>query len=668
MGEFTLECRKLTEGADNEIAVTVVEKPEEDLLYKFIIGFNGTWNTIKDFSNDSEAVWSAGDNGKYVLMVQAKKEESSKSFDYVTRMDYITGNIPEKLIDKIVLNNVTCKMGDRVVIKVHTSEPGLLYRYLKKDGNEWKLIKDYSVHNMVAWSTRSPGIKKIIVECKKLDSTNEFDDFLETQFEVMPVEKSRIMKFNCLTAESDILIDNPILFEAQASAEEGRSTFYKFIKMDTEGNVSIIQEYSSNTLACCTETRPGSYKLMCMVKDMYSKEAFDDKKVISYEVKPYKDIVILSFTSSVNSPQAMGTPIILNADAAGGNELVYKFVIEGEESQDSGYSRNNTFTWVSSKPGQYKLNLFVKDVSSSSEYEASSSIDYIIDDKSEEPVTITQVIVDKSRKVLVGDKVNVKAVVEGGLELKYSFIVSKDNKILDKIDYGMCSWVNYIPQEEGLYEVEVRVKDKFSQREFDSHSIITIEALRYIPAKIEYVLIPSNEYFVAENEIPVNVIVENSSNQLIKYVLKINGYKVEESNFQKSTEYTFTPKCSGLYTIEVLARNADSDKTYDSMKDVNLIINEALPITNTKILSDRKEIRSFEAVTFSIYSEGGSEIMYEFHLMAINEWNVVQKYSRKSFYTFMPYTKGKYRILAICKSSFRKCEYEDYDIMEFEVK
>lgn len=668
MGEFTLECKKLSLDTENEMAVTVVEKPEEDLLYKFMIGFNGTWNTLKDFSKDNDAVWSASEKGKYVLMVQAKKEESSRSFDYVTRMDYVTGKITEKLIDNITIDDAPCKVGDKVVIKVDSSTSNLLYRYLKKDRNEWKLVKDYSTHNMVAWSTRTPGIKNIIVECRKLDSTNEFDDFLETQFEVIPIEKPRIIKFNTLTNEEDMTIDNPILFEVQASSEEGRSTFYKFIKMDMEENVSIVQEYSTNSLVYCTETRAGVYKLMCMIRDMYSIEAFDDKKVISYEVKPYKDIIIRSFTTNMNSPQAFETPIILNAEADGGDELVYRFIVEGEQNQDSGYSRNNTFTWISKLAGKYKLKLYVKDVSSSSEYEASSSIDYIIDDKSKKPITITQIIVDKNRKLLVGDTVNINAAAEGGLELKYSFIVRKDNKILDKIDYGECNWVNYTPEKPGVYEIEIRVKDKFSEREFDSNSIITIEACKFIPAKIEYILVPSNEYFVVGDEIPLNVIVENSSNHIIKYVLKINGYKVEETDFQKGTEYVFIPKCSGLYTIEVMARNADSDKTYDSMQNVNLIINDALPITNTKILSDRKEIKSCEPVTFSIYCEGGREIMYEFHLRALNEWSVVQKFSRKSFYTFMPYAKGKYKILAICKSSFRKCEYEDYDIMDFEVE
>lgn len=668
MKGFTLNLKKSSKDSEDKIELSVIEKPEENLLYKFIIGVNGTWNTIKDFSENSNAEWCTNENGKYTIMVQAKRKDSSRSFDYVTRMDYITGKVQVKLIDKVSVENAPCKVGEKVIIKVKSIEPGLMYRYLKKSNNEWKLLRDYSIHNIVSWSARTPGTVNIIVECKKPDSLSEFDDFVETHFEVMPIEKPLITKFQSITPKDEMLIDNPILFEAEAAAEKGRSTLFQFVKMDMDQNISIIQEYASKALTCCTETKPGKYSLMCMVKDMYSQEVFDDKKVISYVVKAYKDIVINSFTANVNSPQAAGTSITLNAEVHGGNELVYRFLVEGKENQDSGFGRNKDFIWTCNIPGNYKLTLMVKDVSCGDEYEAIKDIEYIIDEKSSEKVNITQVALDKNSKVLVGNKINIKAAAEGGTAIRYSFIIRKGSNIVEAVDYGTCNWIDFTPNEAGLYELEVRAKDKFSDREFDSHLVKTIEATQFMPAIIEYILVPQNEYFVVGDEIPVNIVIENSDGDIIKYILKINGFKVEETEFEKSIEYNFIPKCSGLYTIEVFAKNVHSDRAYDSMESINIIINDALPITNTKILGDKKEIKCCEPVTFSVHSEGGKEILYEFHLMVLGEWSVVQKYSRKEFYTFVPYNAGKYRILALCKSSFRKCSYEDYDIMEFEVK
>lgn len=667
MGNFAIECREKSQNASDGLCINVAERSEDNLLYKFIVGFNGTWNTIKDFSADTYADWVPDKNGMFIIMVQAKKEASTRPFDYVTRMDYIAGIRNLKLIDSLNVKNSGCYVGDRVIINCNSEESGLLYRFLSKSGSEWKLIKDYSPHSMVEWSTRTPGTKDIIAECKKLDSTDDFDDFMEVKFEVLPIRKPVITSLRCITSEDEILIDVPILFETEVSSEEGRNVLYSFIKKDDDGNIKVLQEYSSNSYVCSTETKPGEYCLLCLIKDMYSQNVFDDKKSISYIVKSYRDIKILSFSTNVNSPQSNGTPIVLAADVKGGNELVYRFLVDGNENQDSGYSRNNSFKWTCNTPGSYKIMLYVKDVSCDKAYEKMASLDYEIDDKSKEPVKISEVVLNKEKKILINETVNIRVNASGGIELRYSFIVKKDEKVVEKIDYGTCNWVNFTPESSGHYNIEIRVKDKFSQREYDSHKIISVDAVAYIPAKIEYILLPSNKYFLVQDEIPAAVVLENSSRNLLKYTLKINGRKVEETDFNNSLKYTIIPRCSGLYTLEVIAKNKNSDKPYDSMKDINLIVNDTLPITNAKITTDKFPIKAGEAVCFAVNADGGYEVLYEFHLMSLNEWNIVQKYSRKSCFSFIPYNNGHYKILALLKSSNNKCSYEDYDIMEFDV-
>ena len=66
-------------------------------------------------------------------------------------------------------------------------------------------------------------------------------------------------------------------------------------------------------------------------------------------------------------------------------------------------------------------------------------------------------------------------------------------------------------------------------------------------------------------------------------------------------------------------------------------------------------------------SEGGREVIYEFYLMKDDEWTIVQRYSRKRYYTFIPFTTGKYKLLVLTKSFYKKVAYEDYDVLEFTV-
>lgn len=227
MNELSMRCSfEGTQNNEDKIAVHVDSKPDKNLLYKFIIGYNGTWNTIKDFGKEDNTFWEPKENGRYSIMVQARKEKSSRPFDYVSRMDYVIRKTSEKLISGIKLNKKMFMIGERVVITAEASEEELLYRFFIKSGNEWKLLKDYSAHNSMCYSVKVPGTQYIMAECKKNNSKREFDDFKESSFEVIAVKKPEIIRIQCLSSE--ITTDTSILFQVDAASEEGRTTIFKF--------------------------------------------------------------------------------------------------------------------------------------------------------------------------------------------------------------------------------------------------------------------------------------------------------------------------------------------------------------------------------------------------------------------------------------------------------
>lgn len=669
MNELNLKCSlEEAEGEENKILIFIKNSDniEKNLLYKYIIGYNGTWSTLKDFTKEDSAIWIPEENGRYNIMVQAKKEDSKKPFDYVSRMDYIIRKTSEKLINEINVNKNSFKLGEKISLSVKCSQDGLLYRFLIKEGNEWKLIKDYSLHNIISISAKASGTQNIMVECKKNDSVLEFDDFMEITVEVEPIKKPEINKFRCISSE--LIAGSPILFQVDADIEEGRTTLYKFLKRDSKDRIELIKDFSTNNIISYVENVSGEYKLLCIVRDMYSQDEYDDRAIINYSVEPYKAVKINSFAANLNSPQLYGTAVIFASDVQGGNELLYRYIIEGNEERDTGYIRDNTFEWKCDLPGCYRIKLFVKDIAFNGEYEDTKYVDFVIDEKSREPARIDKVILDKNRAILKHETVNIKVIGSGSIDLRYSFIVRKNGNTVENVDYGSCDWVNFTPKECGNYELEVKVKDKYSIREFDSHTIVSIEVFNFSPASIEYILMPKKDYFVFGEEIPLQVISQNNTKNLFKYVIKINGHKVEETDFINSNRFTILPECSGLYTVEIFVRNKDSDRTFDAKDEVNILVNQNLPISNTKIICDKKEILCNEVANFTVNCEGGKEILYEFQLKEFNEWNVVQKFSKKSFYSLIPYTKGKYEVLALCKSLYSRSSYEDYDIIEFEVK
>ncbi len=51
-----------------------------------------------------------------------------------------------------------------------------------------------------------------------------------------------------------------------------------------------------------------------------------------------------------------------------------------------------------------------------------------------------------------------------------------------------------------------------------------------------------------------------------------------------------------------------------------------------------------------------------------NQWVLAQDYSKKSFYTFVPFIEGEYRVLVLSKSFHKDNEYDDYDMITFNVE
>lgn len=668
MNEIIMNCNlQSPQEAGTAIEVTVEKNVDEELVYKFSIGEDGKWTTLRDFQNENSFQWVPEADGKYIIMVQAKEKNSTKPFDHATKINYVIGSVEEKLIEAISLDKDEYSVGDRIRANVVARQEGIMYRYWMKQGDNWELVRDYGVDNFLGMTVKIPGSVELLVECKKVASLNDFDDFSSVKFNVKPVKALEITSFDCLSTE--LTAGSELIFQVDVSCDDSRTTLYKFLKINGNGSVQCVQDYSTKRMASFVENDTGSFRLLCLAKDMYSPREYDDRAIINYKVKPYEDIRIASFTTDVNSPQTCGTNVTLKAVVKGGKNLLYRYVIDGNYGEDSGYVRTSTFVWNAKYQGEYRIRLMVRDESFDGTAEAESQLNFVIDEKSLEPVTIKNMILDKNTtNLLKNDTVNITVEAGGGCNLKYSFTVRKDEKTIEKVEYGNCNWVNFTPEESGHYEMEARVKDKYSNREYDAHAVICFDAFEYLPANIDYVLVNTTEHYLVGDTIALTTIFQNTKNVVVDYVLKINGQKVEETGFVSSAKYAFTPKYAGVYCIEITARNVKSDKAYDCKREVKVAVHEAMPVSNTIIKCNSTKLVKDQGATFTVECDGGKGVMYEFYVMEQDEWRLAQRYSRKDYFGFMPFRSGIYKILALVKSEHLKVSYEDYAMVQFYVE
>ncbi|MGG5462946.1 triple tyrosine motif-containing protein [Clostridium sp. B9] len=677
MGELLLELDEKEVIEDNSpVNIMIINNTSDNLKYKILIGKDGIWDTLRDFEKGNRFTWTPEEIGDYMVMVQGKKENSNKPFDYKVTQSINVSKKGDKqenknkkddnLIKGIYLNKDVFNVGEKAVLKVDSFDENIMYRYFISGKNGWQLIKDYTMENKLNYTINESGQFEFLIECKAPSSTNTADDYETVMFTAKEFIKPEITNFINLSEE--LLVNSELTFQVDANFEDERTALYKFIKISPDGTTSCVQDFSSRRIVTFKEVVEGKYKLLCLIRDMYSTKEFDDRAVMVYDIKPYEPLKLKSFTTDLTSPQLKGEKILVKAAIDGGSDVLYRFKIDGPVAEDSGYSRNSSYLWSAKKDGNYRITLWAKDDSFIGDYEIESKIDYKIDKKVAKPIKIKELIFDKDRTPIINEVVRLRVSAEGGTDLKYAFVVLKDGEVLEEISYGSTNWVEFIPREKGDYQLEVRVKDKYSTKEFDNHTTVNFKVREYAEGKIDHILVPSKEYFLVGDDIDIEVITQNTRQVKVKYVTKVNGQVVEETDYIKNKRFKITPKCSGKYSVDIFARNVKCKDGFDSRREVKFYINEASPITNTKVTASDETFKINEEINFTTKCHGGSRVCYEYYIMVNGNWSLVQKYSRKSYYSFRPYVPGTYKVLVLTKSYYKKCAYEDYDTFEFKVE
>jgi len=581
--------------------------------------------------------------------------------------------IEQSLIKDILIDKTEVVVGEQCFIEVvPKNENGCLYRFYIKRYEDWDIVRDYDASNILKYTATQAGEKEFLIQCKKMESTESFDDYRTIKVIVKNISKIEIINFKCLS--KSLIVGEKLEFEVETNIKseqrekEKLILLYKFYKIYKDGKSVCIQDYSTKSHVYYKEMEPGSYRILCLVKSILSNKEYDDRAVLMYNVKPYKDIKINSFVASLNSPQTTETEVEFTSEVEGGNSLLYRYKVNGPIEVDTGFISEEQFIWKPMDAGEYEIILYVKDINYINEYEATKKIAFTIEKKGSRPVKILDIVIDKEKKIIIGESVNIMVKADGGTRLEYAFIIKKNNKNLEKIDYNKSNWINYIPKDVGEYEIEIMVRDRYSDKPYDTNTIVYLKAMEYLPGEIDYIILPYKETYLIGDTIEFECIIQNTQSVLVKYETKINGHLVEETDFSKNKKLRFIPKITGKYTIEVCAKNIKCKGEYDSKKQISINISEAAPVIETKIITNKLEGNINEEFTFEAISRGGKDVCYEFYLMENNEWKKVQEYSRKNHYSFIPFAPGKYKILALAKSYYKKVSYEDYDQIVFYVK
>ena len=81
---------------------------------------------------------------------------------------------------------------------------------MRKGNNGWEPIRDYSTDNKLSYTAIYEGNEEILIECKKIKSKQNVDEYKIVKFRVNKKNESEIVDFKCLTDQ--LLLNEELVF------------------------------------------------------------------------------------------------------------------------------------------------------------------------------------------------------------------------------------------------------------------------------------------------------------------------------------------------------------------------------------------------------------------------------------------------------------------------
>ncbi|WP_373323133.1 triple tyrosine motif-containing protein [Alkalihalobacterium chitinilyticum] len=338
-----------------------------------------------------------------------------------------------------------------------------MYRFSIHDGKKWTTIRNYSSSKTVNWKPDKPGKYKIRVDVKNRGSKKSFEDQKIINYTVFQGAKVRSVKANKVSPQPS---NSTVTFTATSNSS--KNNLYRFQVYD--GNKwRTVQGYSSSNKLKWKPTKSGNYKVKVQVKHKQSKKKFDHERTINYRI--YKPANIRSVSANKGSKQPINTDIIVTTRSNNSSNNLTKYLIHDGQKwrtlQD--YSSNNKLNWKPTKPGSYRIKAQVKHKSSKKKFDQEKSMRFTI----YEPSVLKSFSTDQTTPSETNTNIKLTAEATKQGEHLFRFSVSNGETWTILQDYSPTNEVNWKPTTSGSYKLRVEIKNKNSNKKYDSRNTIT---------------------------------------------------------------------------------------------------------------------------------------------------------------------------------------------------
>ncbi|MGL5480055.1 MAG: N-acetylmuramoyl-L-alanine amidase [Clostridium sp.] len=358
---------------DTKYTLNVKSSGSDNPLYRYWLldKKKGEWILLKDWTDKTSADLNVSGTGDYRVEIQAKDKYSDNNYDKLTNKDIkvkskYADNLKIKVSPEIILTGNDVKIDSNA-----TSQNEVLYQYwaLDKAKDEWVIIKDWSNSKSLNWKPDKKGNYRVEVHAKDSKSNKNFDSL---DFKDITVYNRDYAKNTKLELDNNnIFTGNTVGIKGSAQAEN--KVLYQYWILDKQKDEWILlQDWNENKNINWKPTAKGNYRVELHTKDITTNKVYDDLAFKDIYVKQSdlaKNAKIYTDTNEFN----VNKQVEISASADSQNDKLYSFWLldksKGSWTLLQDWTKFNYVKWTPIKDGDYRLEVHVKDESSTKTYD-----------------------------------------------------------------------------------------------------------------------------------------------------------------------------------------------------------------------------------------------------------------------------------------------------------
>ncbi len=347
--------------------------------------------------------------------------------------------------------------------------------WLYRPADGWRIVQDYTPVNTFSWTPAATGRHALQVWVRTRGTTIPYQGYASSNYfdvtNALPISGLRLTP----GITPPLTAGRPMTWTASASGGVGPLQ-YAFRLYDPGTGWQTLQDYSSRQTLTWRPSVAGTYAVEVSVRSTGSPAAAEGSASTGlFSVLPVAPAVT-GVKTSLPLPLPTGVPVVWTAEAAASAPLEYQYWLfspwEGWTITKP-YGPARDWTWTPSLPGRYALQVWVRRVGTSADYDAWFGTGFF--DVSPQPVRLVSFSVNQTLPVATGTPITWSAHATGGTgPLHYQcWLYDRTHGswtiIRDWSPEPQCTWTP-APGDFGVRALQVWVRSSTSAAAYDTYA------------------------------------------------------------------------------------------------------------------------------------------------------------------------------------------------------